>query len=184
MKARIVLVAMLMAMLLLPGATASANAGGVRGVTGSMNLEPPDWGGYYRVWLNFNIHEVNPVTHDAEGMIHGQVYSEEFGWKRLWFEAKCVSFGQFEGKAAAVFVATIVRREGWDAIPTAGNPGEYLRWQVVDGGRPGGRGDVWMLDYFDYSSFTEYWPAEPEGLCNKFEIDETNYADHGNLVIH
>jgi hypothetical protein len=183
MKARIVLAVMFVVVFLLPGGTASA-AGGISGITGSINLEPPDWGSYYRVWIEFSVHQVDPSTDEANGMIVARVYNPEMGWKHLWYEAKCVSFGEVDGKPAATVVAMIVRREGWDDIPTAGDPGEYLKWQLVDGGTPAGSGDVWRLQWYDFGNFVEYWPTYPDGGCRAFRGDETDYPDHGDLVIH
>ena len=184
MKRRIVLVLVLVAMFLLPDGTAPLLASGMRGITGGIGFEPPDWGMYFRVWQEYDVHQVDPSTHEAKGMIHAQVYTPMFGWKRLWFEAECVSFGEVDGRPAATVVATIVRREGWDDIPTAGDPGEYLKWQLIDGGTPGASGDVWRLQYYDYDNFVEYWPTYPDGGCDDFCADETNYVDYGNLVIH
>ena len=59
-----------------------------------------------------------------------------------------MSFGEVNGKPAAILVATIVRREGWDEYVWPGDPGEYLKWQVVDGGTFGDAGDncdLWSL---------------------------------------
>ncbi|MHB9032314.1 MAG: hypothetical protein ACYC6L_04615 [Anaerolineae bacterium] len=92
-------------------------------------------------------------------------------------------FLEVDGKPAAILVGQIVRREGWDVVPTAGEPGEYFKWQIVDGGTPAGKGDTWQLQYYDYGNFVEYWPSYPTGGCRVFLGDETNYADHGNLVV-
>jgi len=184
MKKRIVLAVMLVAVFLLPGGTAPVVAGGISGITGSINMEPPNWGDYFRCWLNFDVHQVDPATYEAKGMVKARVYNPTFGTKQIWYEPKCVSFGETDGKASAILVGQIVRREGWDAIPTAGDPGEYFKWQVVDGGTPGGNGDLMRIQYYDFDNFIEYWPTPPVGGCTGFDGDETNYADHGNLVIH
>jgi hypothetical protein len=184
MKKRIVLVLVLVASFLLPSGARPVLAHGIRGVTGGVGLEPPDWGDYFRVWIEFNVHQLNPSTYEADGVIRARVYNPTFGWKHLWYKAECVSFGEVNGKPAATLVAKIERREGWNDIPTAGKPGEYLKWQLIDGGTPGSRGDVWRLQYYDYANFVEYWPMYPDGGCNDFVADETNYVDYGNLVIH
>lgn len=166
-------------------ATGSAFAGDGSGeITGGINLEPPNWGAYFRVWVNFDVHEVNASTHEADGMIRAQVYTPMFGWKRLWYQAECVSFGEVEGNPAAIVVAKIVRRTGWDDVPNPGDPGEYLRWQVVDGGTPGRNGDSFTIEYYDYANFIEYWPEFPDGGCTVFQGGGTNFADHGNLDIY
>ena len=184
MKRRSVLALVLVAAFLLPGGAAPVIADGMSGVTGGIGLEPPNWGNYYRVWIEFNIHQVDPATYDADGMIHAQVYTPPFGWKRLWYEAECVSFGEVDGNPSAILVAKIVRREGWDDIPTAGDPGEYLKWQLIDGGTPASNGDTWPLQWYDLGNWIEYWPTYPDGGCNDFRADETDYLDYGNLVIH
>ena len=61
MKARIVL-AVMFAVMLLPGGAASADSDEISGITGSINMEPPNWGDYFRCWLNFDVHQVDPVT--------------------------------------------------------------------------------------------------------------------------
>ena len=53
-------------------------------VTGAINLEPPDWGMYFRVWINFSIHQVDPSTGEAKGTIEARVHNPVFGTKRLW----------------------------------------------------------------------------------------------------
>jgi hypothetical protein len=95
-----------------------------------------------------------------------------------------VSFGLVEGSPSAIVIAQIVRREGWDDVPAAGDPGEYLRWQIVDVGTPGASGDEWHLQYYDYANWIEYWPTYPDGGCSDFRVDAKSFADHGNLVIH
>lgn len=183
MKKRIWIGSVLLVALLLATASASAGQSPAK-ITGSMNLEP-DWGDYYfRVWVNFNVHEVDPSTHEADGVILARVYNETLGTKRLWLEPECASFGDVNGNPAAVVVGTIVRREGWDDVPGAGDPGEYFRWQVLDAGTPGGNGDAFSIDWYDYANFIEYWPMYPAGGCTTFQADSTEFADHGNLVIH
>jgi hypothetical protein len=84
MRKRIWIVLVLMALLLLAGSVpAWADPHGK--VTGSMNLEPPDWGDYFRVWLNFDVHQVDPSTCEAKGMIKARVYNPTLGTKRLWY---------------------------------------------------------------------------------------------------
>jgi hypothetical protein len=184
MRLRIVLVLVLIATFLLPRGTSPALAKRINQVTGGVGLEPPDWGDYFRVWIRFYVHQLDPSTYDADGAIRARVYNPTLGWKRLWYNVECVSFGELDGKRTATIVAIIERREGWDDVPTAGNPGEYLKWQLIDGGTPGGSGDVWRLQYYDYANFVEYWPTYPEGGCSDFSADEINYVDYGNLVIH
>jgi hypothetical protein len=181
MKKRIWIVLALIAMLALVG-SAPAWADPPGKVTGGINLEPPDWGSYFRVWIRFDVHQVDPSTLEAKGPIEGRVYSELLGVKRLWFEAKCVNFCTVEGKPSAIVVGQIVRREGWDGIPGAGDPGEYFRWQVTDGGTPGADGDVWRPEFYDYDEFVEYWPENPG--CTAIVPHAENYADSGNLVVH
>jgi hypothetical protein len=138
------------------------------------------WG---NAWIEFSVQEVDPDTHEARGMIHVRVIND-FGLKRLWFEPKCVSFTEVNGKPAATVVAVIVRREGWDDIPTAGDPGEYLKWQLVDAGTPANDGDSWSIQYYDQGNWIEYWPTFPDDGCENFQSGETNCPVHGNLVIH
>ena len=68
MKARIVL-AVMFAVMLLPGGAASADSGGISGVTGGISLDPP-WGG--RLWIELSVHQVDPLTHEAKGMIQAR----------------------------------------------------------------------------------------------------------------
>jgi hypothetical protein len=98
-------------------------------------------------------------------------------------EAACNACRRY-ARACPIVVAKIVRREGWDDIPTAGDPGEYLKWQLVDGGTLGRNGDVCRLQYCDYDSFVEYWPTYPDGGCDDFQGDAANCPDYGNLVMH
>jgi hypothetical protein len=179
MKRRTVLVVMLVVVFLLPGGTAPVVAGGLSGVTGGVGMEPP----FGRVWLEFDVHQVDPSTYEANGMIHAQVNTPARGWKRLWYEAKCVSFTEVNGKPAATVVATIVRRKGWDEYPYSGDPGEHLKWQVVDGGTPGASGDTWSLQWYDAWNI-EYWPADSEPGCSDYVGTQTIPVDYGNLVIH
>lgn len=184
MRMRIVPVLVLLATFLLPSSTSPAFAKRISRVTGGVGLEPPDWGDYFRVWIELNVHQLDPSTYEANGKIRARVYNPTLGWKRLWYNVECVSFSEVDSKPAATIVAIIERRVGWDDVPTAGNPGEYLKWQLIDGGTPGSRGDVWRLQYYDYDNYVEYWPMYPDGGCSDFRADETNYVDYGNLVIH
>jgi hypothetical protein len=176
---QIALTAMLLTMLLLPGGAAPVGAGGISGVTGGIGLEQP-WG---RVWIQFNVHQEDPITYEAKGMIKARVDNPQFGTKRLWYEPRCVSFTEVDGKPAAILVATIVRREGWDAHPAPGNPGEHLRWRVVDGGTPGAKGDTWSIDWYDDWK-VEYWPAEIPPGCSDYQATSTLPVNYGNLIIH
>jgi hypothetical protein len=181
---RMVLVLVFVLVFLLPGKTDPVLAQSMGKVTGGVGLVPPNWGDYFRVWIEVNVHQLDSTTYDAKGMIRARVYNPTLGWKRLWFKAECVSFGEVEGKPSATLIARITRRLGWDDVPGAGNPGEYLKWRLIDGGTPGAKGDMWQLQYYDYANFVEYWPAFPEGGCGSFIADETNAINSGNLVIH
>jgi hypothetical protein len=178
MKARIVSVMVLAAVLLL-GGTAPAAADEISGVTGGINMAPP-WG---HVWIEFSVHQVDPSSGEATGMIMARVDNPVRGTKHLWYEPKCVSFTEVGGKPAAILVATIVRREGWEAYPGAGDPGEHLKWRVVDGGTPGVEGDLWSLQWYQ-PGVKEYWPADSQPSCSDYQATGTLLVTYGNLVIH
>ncbi len=181
MKKRILIVLVLVTMFLIPGAPAPALADSPGKVTGSAYFPVPDWGNL-RIWLNFNVREVNPVTHQATGLVRAQLYSPTDGWKRLDFRPECVVFGtDSDGKKTAVFVVEILRKEGWGQ----GAPGEHGRWWVRDGGTPSKQGDQWMIQSYDTPNWIEYWPKNiPAPDCESFTPDELPITvNHGNLVI-
>ena len=187
MKGRVVLVMMLVAVFLLPTGTASAGAGGPSKVTGGIGFEEP-WG---NAWIEFSVDQVALSTLDAKGMVHARVYNPVLGWKRLWYEPMCVSFTEVNGEWAATVVAVIVRREGWDNVPYPGQPGEYFKWQLVDGGTPARRGDAWSIQWYKGGPdgilgdpWIEYWPTPPDGGCRDFRGSAPDYPVSGNLVIH
>jgi hypothetical protein len=183
MKKRILIALVLVAMFLIPGGSTPALADSPGKVTGLTYFSVPDWGNL-RIWLSFDVREVNPVTHKATGLVLAQLYSPTDGWKRLALRPECVVFGKdSDGKKTAVFVVEILRKEGWGQ----GAPGEHGKWWVRDGGTPGKQGDQWLIQYYDPDpdNWTEYWPVTvPAPDCESFKSDDTplNVA-RGNLVI-
>ena len=107
-----------------------------------------------------------------------------FGWKQLWYEPKCVSFTEVNGKPSAILVATIVRRVGVGCASAARKSGEYLRWQVVDGDgrRPWRRMDLWSLQW--YQPGDQRVLADSQPGCSDYVATRTLAVNYGNLVIH
>jgi hypothetical protein len=178
MKKRILIALVLVTMFLIPGGSAPALADSPGKVTGLAYFPVPEWGDL-RIWLSFDVREVNPLTHQATGMVHAQLYSPTDGWKRLDFRPECVVFGT---DSDAVFVVEILRKEGWGQ----GAPGEHGRWWVHDGGTPGKQGDQWMIESSDPENWIEYWPIDvPAPDCESFTPDQSPInVEEGNLVIH
>ncbi|MHB9032315.1 MAG: hypothetical protein ACYC6L_04620 [Anaerolineae bacterium] len=82
MRNRILLVLVLVLILILASSVVvSADSPGK--LVGSMNMEPPDWGDYFRIWASFEVHQVDPVTYEAKGTIEGRVYNPTLGLKRI-----------------------------------------------------------------------------------------------------
>jgi hypothetical protein len=182
MKKRIVLVLMLVAVFLLPGGTAPALADGMRGVTGGIYMFVPQWGDL-RVWLTFDVHELDPDSHAATGIVRAQLFSPNDGWKRLDFRAECVKFDtDAQGKQTAVFIVEILRKDGWGQ----GLPGEHGRFWVRDGGTPGTQGDQWINQSYSLDPWIEYWPTTlPAPDCESFTPDQPPpEVMASNLVIH
>ena len=182
MKKRILIVLVLVAVFLIPGGPAPALAHSPGTVAGSVYFPVPQWGDL-QIWLDFDVREVNPVTHQATGLVRAQLYSPADGWKRLDLHPECVVFGTGpDGKKTAVFVVEILRKEGWGQ----GAPGEHGRWWVRDRGTPGKQGDQWMIQSYDPVNWIEYWPIDvPAPDCASFTPDEKPIkVERGDLVIH
>ena len=182
MKARIVLVVVLVAMLLLPGGAASALAGGTSKVTGGIQFFAEAWGDL-RIWQQYSVHQVDPDTHAATGHVNWKIYSPTDGWRSIDARATCLAVtAELDGSKTAVVVARIVSKRGWGD----GEPGEYARFWVRDGGTPGAKGDQWNNQSASLDPWYEFWPANAEPDCESFTPDQTTPFDvtAGNLVIH
>jgi hypothetical protein len=188
MKKQVLIVLALMAVLLVCAAPAPVAADPARKITGSVNFEA--FGS--RIWMVYTIHEVDPITHQAEGRIAWWMYNEAFGgWRRLEARADCVRFGEDIPGAdpqAAVIAGEILSKEGWGP----GEPGQWLRWWVRDGGTPSNGVDQWASQL--HGIFTdEFWPPEdmPTPACEYFVPGEAPHTPpqpsdlaNGNLAIH
>ena len=168
MKARIVLVVMLVAVFLLPGGTVSAGAGGPSKITGGIHFVASAFG--MEGWMNFDIHATGPGG-GARGWLRWREYSESQGWRHVVAHPICVTFS---GSApTAVFVVQIDSRSGWGE----GEQGQYILFWVRDGGTPGRNGD-------QFTTLT--WPPQYEPLACTYTEPSFIFAtiDGGNLMIH
>jgi hypothetical protein len=170
MKARIVFVVVLVAMLLLPGGATPALADGMSGITGGIHFMASAFG--IEGWMRFDVHATKPGD-SASGWLRWQEYSESNGWRRLVAHSICVTFGESQGAPAAVFVVQIDSKSGWGD----GEAGQYILFWVRDGGTPGRNGDRFT---------TLDWP--PQWTAPACEYREADFIfatiDEGNLVIH
>lgn len=74
-------------------------------------------------------------------------------------------------------MSRIVSRTGWGW----GEPGEYAKFWVRDGGMPGGEGDQWIMQSYQFEpEWIEFWPADvPPPDCESFTPDEPEIAVKG-----
>jgi hypothetical protein len=179
----------LLAVLLLSVAPAPIAANPTRNITGSVNFEA--FGS--RIWMIYNVHEIDPITHQAEGRVTWRMYNEAFGgWRKLEARVDCARFGEDlpgEDPQAAVIAGEILSKEGWGP----GEPGLWLRWWVRDGGTPSGQAvDGWAGQ--NHGIFPdEFWPPEdlPDPACAYFVPGQAPHTPpqpfelvNGNLVVH
>jgi len=183
MKARIVLAVMLVIVFLVATGTASA-AGGTGKVTGGIQFFAPQWGNL-TIWQQYSVHQTDPDTHAATGHVNWKIYSPIEGWRSIDALATCLAITEeLDGSKTAVVVSRIVSKRGWGA----GDPGEYARFWVRDGGTPGSAGDQWSNQSYDPfpEPWYEFWPADgPAPDCESFVPDAPPFdLTAGNLVIH
>jgi hypothetical protein len=171
MKKRMLIVLVLVAVLLISGGSAPVLAGSPRKITGGIHFMAPMFG-LEDGWMRFNVREVGPGN-SATGWLRWKEYMEEYGWRRVVAHPTCVTFGVYEGKPAAVFVVEIDSKRGWGD----GEPGQYIKFWVLDGGTPGRMGD-------DFTTLT--WPpaGDPPGCDYEDPTFLPFVVDGGNLVLH
>jgi hypothetical protein len=179
-----VAIASLLAIVLLfasAGGSSPALAESQPKVTGGFTFQsPPVWGIDLDLWFTVNIHELDPVTHEARGHCNWKIYHEEMGWRELKARIVSVDFGEYEGAPAAAFVAEITSKSGWGQ----GAPGEYAYFWVRDGGTPGRKGDQFGINYYSLDPFLEFWPDDDPPAGAYFDPFLPIDVEAGNLVIH
>jgi hypothetical protein len=163
MKKRIIIVISLVAVLVL-GTVFVAQAGADRKIQGMMKAEY--YGGYN--WMVLNVH-VSPSGEVTGDMAHYRSYRETPNEWNYWrSETLCVTFGEYDGKPAAVSVGRFVESTNWPV-------GYYSKGIFVDGG-PNAKNDLVGLIV---------WPPVPDPPNCDFE--EPFYAwpgVAGNITIH
>ena len=115
---------------------------------------PAEWGVDLWIAQEFDVHELNSATHEAEGSLSWGVYNiEDRVWKRVQSNVEYVVFDD-DGKSAMV-VAKIVDKTG----PGEGEPGEYACFWVSNGTTGDQFGIHYYSDFHPDAGFKEFWPA-------------------------
>ena len=161
-----------------------AQARSQRTITGNVEFPISAWEPGLRIWFHFDVQEVRPADHQATGYVSWTIYSPSLGWRYVSGTPTCAAFDKDRGdQSTAVIVVELRSKRGWGA----GQPGEFARFWVRDGGQPGHQGDQWGLQSYDEANFIEFWPATEEPNCtSKFYFDWPTPVDieGGNLTIH
>jgi hypothetical protein len=162
------LVAVLLAVLLLGGG-ASVLADGHDKVTGGIHFTVAAFG--MQGWMRFSIHATGDGG--AGGWMRWQEYRESDGWRFVVAEPTCITFGEYEGDSAALYVVRITSISGWGD----GAVGQYIPIWVHDGGTPAAAGDEFM---------TLSWPPQDDPPDCSYRDPSFTFAvvDGGNLTIH
>jgi hypothetical protein len=109
------------------------------------------------LWITFevDIHQLDPETHEADGVVNwGVYYFEHDEWKRIKSDVEYVFFD--EGGKAAVFVTQITEKTG----PGEGEPGEHACYWVRDGELGDQFGIHYYSDFHPEVGFKEFWPED------------------------
>ena len=163
-------------------APAAAGSSGLK-LTGGIQLSAPGWGDL-TIWQQYNVQQVNAVTHAARGIVNWKIYSPNDGWRSIDARAICLAVtNQPDGSQTAIVVARLISVKGWGG----GARGEYARFWLRDGGAPGSAGDQWMMQSYQWDpEWIEFWPADGAAPdCESFNPDEPAFnVEHGNLAIH
>ena len=171
MRKRVLIVWVLIAIVLAFSGSAPAWADAPPKITGGIHFAAPMFG-LEDGWMRFSVHAVGPGNL-ATGWLRWKEYLADEGWRRVVAHPTCVTFDEYEGEPAAVFVVEIDSRSGWGS----GEPGQYLKFWVLDGGTPGRKGD-------DFATLT--WPPDftpPD--CDYVDAGFRPFViDGGNLQIH
>ena len=157
MKKRNLMLLVSVALPLMLAGSAPALAGSPRGIVGHIAFQAPFEGGM-DLFVDFDVHEVNPDTHKATGSCSWTIWHEEMGWRQLDAHPTCVLFD--EGSQTAVFVSRIVHKTGFGQ----GEPGEYAYFWVRDGDP-----DQWSSKIYQATPFYEFWPRGKPPTCEYFD---------------
>lgn len=184
MKKRILILLILSALHLMLGASVPALAESPRGIVGRIVLRAP-WAGGMDIFIDFNVREVNPDTHEATGSCNWKIWHKEWGWRAVDATATCVLFGEDVGgdPQTAILVSRIETKTGWGQ----GEPGEYAYWWLRDSEE----GDQFSINYYrlddpntEEDEWYEFFPAGSPPDCAYFESTEPSLDfERGDLTI-
>jgi hypothetical protein len=165
---RIMIATVLLAVLVL-GNGASLLADGFGKVTGGIHFSVAAAG--MEGWMRFSVHATDQGG--ARGWMRWKEYRESDGWRHVTAEPTCITFGEYAGDPAAVYVVRITQISGWGD----GEVGQYIPIWVHDGGTPGADGDEFM---------TLSWPPQDDPPDCSYRDPSFTFAvvDGGNLMIH
>jgi hypothetical protein len=157
MKKRTLILLVLMTLPLMLGGSMPVLAGSSRAIVGHVAFHAPFAGGM-DIFLDLDVREVNPDTHEATGSCSWTIWHEGMGWRQLDAHPTCVVFD--EDTQTAVFVSRIVHKTGFGQ----GKPGEYANFWVRDGDP-----DQWSSAIYQADPFYEFWPRGKPLACEHFD---------------
>ena len=181
MKRSITLVLVMLLMLVVGAAGAPpAYAYTQHKVTGHVEFPLFEWAPGLRIWFYFDVREVSPRNHEAAGAVNWAIYNpaETPVWRYVSSTPVCAAFKD----SSAVMVVKLREVRGWGA----GEPGQFARFWVRDGGKAGPHTDQWGLQSYNEAEFIEFWPADqPPDCTSKFDFDWPTPVDieRGDLAI-
>lgn len=132
MKARKMFFVLVLAALLLLGTVLVASAANTARLTGSFHYDYEETG---RAWSTLNV-SFDPVTYDAEGVIHYRVYGVNENpkeWESWVGEPVCAALGEIDGHPAVSLVVQVVEQNNIDPAWVEEYP--YMKYTVIDGGQ-------------------------------------------------
>ncbi len=130
---------------------------------------PKEWGVDLWITQDFDVRELNPESHAAEGTINWGVYDVlQRQWKLVKADAKYVFFD--ESGQSAIVMAAITAKIG----EGEGEPGEYASFWVHDGGAQDRFGIQYFSDFHPEVGFKEFFPAD--------QLPPLEYAEPAELI--
>jgi hypothetical protein len=156
---------------------------GLRQISGDIHFPAPEaWEVDLWLRINFDLQEVDPNTHEADGFFNWEIFNfAERNWKRVNSHAEYVLFD--EAAEAAVVVAQIDEKTGWGE----GEPGEWACFWVRDGDLVGEMADQFGIhyysDFYPEVGFKEFWPEDDLPPMEYAAPSELIDVELGDLVL-
>lgn len=146
---------------------------------GDIHFLVPAWGNI-AISIHFDVHEIDPQTHAANGPVNWTIYSPTpqeggTGWRGVDSQVKYALFGaEIPGADpdTVVLITQITAQRGWGQ----GEPGEYAYFWFKDSGQP--TGDQWGNVSYKVDPWTEFYPADdPPSVADYITVEQLKQND-------